>query len=85
MRTIGDHYVSFYPVGAAVLAVPFYAPAVLWTGASPGEARSGELEKLAASGMVALSVAFLYGALRTVARRGWALTLAVVYGSARAA
>jgi hypothetical protein len=79
-QKVGDHYVSLYPVGAAVLAVPFYAPAVLWTGTTPGQARGPELEKLAASGMVALSVAFLYAALRTLASRRWALAIVVAYG-----
>jgi hypothetical protein len=79
-QKVGDHYVSYYPVGAAVLALPFYVPAVLWTGATPEEARSAELEKLAASGIVALSVAFMYTALRRLASRPWAFALAVAYG-----
>jgi hypothetical protein len=79
-RKVGEHYVSFYPVGAAVLALPFYVPAVFSAGTTHAEARSAELEKLAASGTVALSVAFLYAALTRLASRRWAFTLAVAYG-----
>jgi hypothetical protein len=76
-RRIGGHYVSFYPVGAAIAALPWYAPAVV-AGTEPAERRSADLEKLAAAGTVALSVAALYAALRRIASRG-AFWITLVY------
>src|SRR5436309_10617152 len=59
-RRVAGHHVSFYPVGAAIAAVPFYAPTVVLRGAVAAEARSAELEKTAAAGIVAASVALIY-------------------------
>ena len=44
VRQIGNHRVSFYPVGAAIAALPWYAPAII-AGAQPGERRSEDLGK----------------------------------------
>src|SRR5262245_56864373 len=54
-----DHYVSWYPVGAPLLAVPIYAPAVLW-GISPESPGLAILEKLSAAVLAALSAVLLY-------------------------
>ncbi len=81
-RRIGDHYVSSYPVGAPIAALPWYAAAIV-AGTERAEQRSGDLEKLAAAGTVALSVAALYAALcRVSTRRGafW-ITLAYALGT----
>jgi hypothetical protein len=78
VRRVGDHYVSFYPVGAAIAALPWYVPAIA-AGAQAGERRSEDLEKLAAAGIVALSVAALFAALRRVTSRRGALWITVAY------
>jgi hypothetical protein len=78
MQRIGNHRVSFYPVGAAIAALPWYVPAII-AGAQPGERRSEDLEKLAAAGMVALSVALLFAALRRLTTRKGALWITLTY------
>jgi hypothetical protein len=72
------HYVSWYPVGAALLALPLYLPAVLW-GVDADSPVLAWLEKLSASTIVALSAAILYLALRHVATRGISLLIVGVY------
>ncbi len=82
LRYAHGHWVSFYPVGAALLATPFYVPAVL-AGAQPGEQRSERLEKVAAASLVALSVAVVYatlGLLTDRATTAW-ITLAYALGT----
>jgi hypothetical protein len=78
VRPIGNHSVSFYPVGAAIAALPWYVPAII-AGAQPGERRSEDLEKLAAAGNVALSVALLFAALRRLTTRKGALWITLAY------
>jgi hypothetical protein len=78
LRPIGGHYVSFYPVGAPLVAAPFYAPAVLH-GLSRVDAQAEALEKISAAAIVSLSVAFLYLALLHLTSRGVALGLAIAY------
>ena len=57
-RRLG-HYVSAYPVGAALAAVPFYVPAVL-RGEARGSSLFERLEKVSAASIVAASVAIFY-------------------------
>ncbi len=78
-----EHYVSLYPVGAALLALPFYAPAIV-AGADPEGPRPEQLEKLASAGIVALAVALLDLALQSItspARALW-ITVACALGTA---
>jgi hypothetical protein len=72
------HYVSAYPVGAALAAVPFYIPAVL-RGESRGSSLFERLEKVSGASIVAASVAILYLLLRLFVDRYAALVLTVVY------
>jgi hypothetical protein len=73
-----SHYMSIYPVAAAVLITPLYLPSVL--GGLPAENPIFEtLEKLSAAAMVALSVAILYFALRRLTTGGMAFAIAGVY------
>lgn len=73
-----DHYVSWYPVGAPLLAVPIYAPAVLW-GISPESQSLAILEKLSAAVLVALSAVLLYLVLLRLTTRFVSLALVAVY------
>jgi hypothetical protein len=77
----GGHWVSSYPIGPAVLAVPFYVPAVLG-GVDPQSPLVPQLEKLAAATMVAASALLLYLAARRLAGAAAALPVALVYGLA---
>lgn len=72
------HYLSAYGPGAGVLALPVYALPIVW-GAKPDDATAMRLEKLAAAIITALSVVFLYWALRGVTARAWALVIVLVY------
>ena len=77
LKTCG-HYVSAYPVGAAIAALPIYLPARF----APLPAESpffAELEKLAAAALTAASVAVLYLTVLRMVRRRFALALALVY------
>lgn len=72
------HYLSAYTPGPGVLALPVYIlPVVL--GVKPDSMWAGRLEKLSAAIITALSVLFLYWALRDVTSHGWALVIALVY------
>jgi hypothetical protein len=72
------HYVSWYPVGAALFAVPVYVPAVL-ASINPESPSLAVLEKLSAAVIVALSAVLLYLILLRVTTRVVALALVVVY------
>ena len=76
-RRLG-HYVSAYPVGAALAAVPFYVPAVL-RGEARGSSLFERLEKVSAASIVAASVAIFYLSLRLLTDRVAALVLTAVY------
>jgi hypothetical protein len=78
-RSVAGHTVSFYPVGAAIAALPFYAPAVVLRGAAAAEARGAELEKIAAAGIVAVSVALIYTLVCGLAGRWMAITVTAAY------
>ena len=73
--------VSSYPIGAALLAVPFYAVPV-WLGWLEDWRDYRRVAKLAASSMVALSAGLLF--LAGVPIAGWraALVATVAYGAA---
>jgi hypothetical protein len=79
VRRVDGHYVSDYPVGAPVLAVPFYVPAVL-AGIRGDSPAVEQVEKLAAAALVALSAALLYLTLRRLTDRAASLAIALVYG-----
>jgi hypothetical protein len=81
LREIGGHYVSFYPVGAPLVATPLYVPAVLH-GFSHLDAQAEALEKVSAAAIVSLSVAFLYLALLHLTTPAIALGLAFSYAFA---
>ncbi len=78
LHRVGGRYVSAYPPGPAVAALPVYAPAIL-AGAPPSPEWAARLEKLSAAVTTALSVAFLFGALDALVSRRWALAIAAVY------
>lgn len=74
----GNHYVSFYPVGAPLFAIPFYLPSAI--GTMPGSSRfTLDLEKLAASFLVVISVVVLYFAVLPLTSRRMALLIAAIY------
>jgi len=79
-KKIRGAWVSAYPVGPGVAALPFFAPAVLSgrLSAEDGDA-CRRMEKLAAAAIVALSVAFLYLALLRLTDPGAAAWLALAY------
>jgi Dolichyl-phosphate-mannose-protein mannosyltransferase len=78
LEHVHGHYVSFYPVSGAVLAVPFYLPAVLG-GETRDSPRWEHLAKRSAAAIVALSVALLYTALRRLTSPGMALCASAAY------
>lgn len=73
------HYVSWYPVGAPLLAVPIYLPAVA-SGIRTDDPGLAVLEKLSAAVIVAVSALLLYLVLRHLTTRPLALALVTVYG-----
>jgi hypothetical protein len=72
------HYLSAYTPGPGVLAVPIYILPIL-AGVKPDGVWPARLEKLSAAIITALSVLFLYWALRGVTSPGWTLVIALVY------
>jgi hypothetical protein len=78
LRESGGHYVSDYPVGAALTALPFYAPSVV-SGVSPNSRIFGELEKVSAATIVALSAVLLYMAAARVTANWMAMMLTLIY------
>jgi hypothetical protein len=78
LRESGGHYVSDYPVGAALMALPFYVPPVV-CGVSPGSRIFSELEKVSAATIVALSALLLYLAAARITANWMAILLTLVY------
>lgn len=74
----GSHYVSSYPVGASILATPFYLFSVLGE-VKPNQRFVLDLEKLAASSIVALSAAIFYLILIRLTTRRLSVGLAILY------
>jgi hypothetical protein len=72
------HYLSAYSPGPGVLALPVYLlPIVL--GVKADSMWAARLEKFSGAIITALSVVFLYWALRGVTSQGWACVIALVY------
>jgi hypothetical protein len=78
LRESNGHYVSDYPVGAAVMALPFYVPSVV-CGVSPSSRIFSELEKISAATIVALSALILYMAAARATANWMAMLLTFVY------
>jgi hypothetical protein len=74
----GGHYVSDYPVGAALMALPFYVPSVV-SGVSSSSRIFSDLEKVSAATIVALSALLLYLAAARVTANWMAMLLTLVY------
>jgi hypothetical protein len=72
------HFVSTFPIGAALLATPIYLLPALW-GISPRSPWMPFLEKSSARIIAAFSVLFLYLALRRLKLARHALLIALVY------
>ncbi len=84
-----DHLISFYPIVAAILALPFYLPAYVIITLSGRPVvdftdsfifTTGYCMKFAAATMTVLSVVVLYLLLKKLFDDRWAFILAVVYG-----
>ena len=78
LRESGGHYVSDYPVGAALMALPFYVPSIV-AGVSPNSRVFAELEKISAATLVALSAVLLYMAAARVTANWMAMLLTLIY------
>jgi hypothetical protein len=78
VRVVNGHYVSDYPIGAALVALPFYLPTALGP-VSPTSPIVQELEKISAATIVALSAAVLYLTARRLSAHWMAVALSVVY------
>lgn len=84
----GDgHWRSSYPVGTAIVALPFYLPVLAAIGDDARDpalvaAVARPLEKFAAATLAALAVAALFAALRRSTSAGRAALLALAFGLA---
>ncbi len=78
-RRVGDHFVSWYPIGTALLAVPVYAGARLAGVDLHDEAQAARLEATAARLLVAASVSILALVLFEITAPCWALALTLLY------
>jgi hypothetical protein len=78
LRLVKGHYLSDYPVGAVLLALPFYLPSALGR-VHPESRLIVDLEKLSAAVIVALSAVILYCALLRLTSQRMALLSTVVY------
>ena len=78
LQFVNGHYVSDYPVGAALLALPVYLPSALGH-VNPQHPLIGQLEKLSAAAIVALSAAGLYLTLRRLTSGRESLVITGVY------
>jgi hypothetical protein len=77
----GNHFVSSYPVGAALFASPLYLISAI--GPMPENSRFiADLEKFAAAFIVALSVIVLYFAVLPLTSRRMALLITAIYALA---
>lgn len=73
-----EHYVSSYPVGAPLLAVPFYILTAI--GNSPANSWFPvDLEKLAASVIVTMSVVLFYFTALLLTSRRMAVLISIIY------
>ena len=78
LRYHNGHYLSAYPPGPALLALPIYVIPVM-AGMSPTSPWVPTLEKLAATLITALSVLFLFWTLKEVVTERRALMITSVY------
>jgi hypothetical protein len=76
--TYGGHYLSVFPVAAALLALPFYALPVLAKAPITLQLLHN-LSKVSASAITAASAAFFFAAASRRASPGWAARLTLVY------
>lgn len=81
VRHVNGHYVSDYPVGAPLLALPVYLPSALGAVNAEGSFPVS-LEKLAAAVIVAASAVVLLALLRRLVDGTWALVITAVYALA---
>jgi hypothetical protein len=81
LRLVNGHYVSDFPVGAAIPALPFYAP-IATRGGIPSSDFLAQLEKLSAAVMVALSAVILYFVLCSLASPEFSLIITAIYALA---
>jgi len=81
VRVRGGHYVSSFSPGPALLALPVYVLPVL-AGVSADSGWPAVLEKLSASLITALSVLWLFLAVKRVSGEGAALVAAAIYAFA---
>jgi hypothetical protein len=75
---VNGHYISNYPVGAALVALPVYLLSALGSVPAAGSF-TVSLEKLAAAMIVAASAGVLYALLRRLVDGQWALMITAVY------
>jgi hypothetical protein len=78
-RRVGEHFVSWYPIGTALLAVPIYAGARLAGVDLHDEVQIARLERTAASLLVAASVSVLALALFELTDPRWTVALTLLY------
>src|ERR1051325_4471335 len=78
LQRVHGHYLSAYPVGSALAAVPFYVPAVL-RGEGRGSNRFEWLGELSAGAIVAASVALLFATCCRLTTPAGALVIAAIY------
>ena len=80
-RQENDHWVSKYPPGAPILALPIYLVPVMF-GLPVDSPHVPCLEKMTASLAITLSALFLFLATKIFLSRNWAFFLALLYGTA---
>jgi hypothetical protein len=80
-RQVNGHYLSDYPVGAAIFALPFYVVPIA-AGVDSSARIFAELEKISAAIIAALSVAVIYLAAAELAPAWMAIVIALVYAFA---
>lgn len=79
LRLVNGHYVSDFPVGAAILALPFYAPLAISGAIPPFSDFPAQLEKLSAAVVVALSAVVLYFVLCSLTSPEFSLIITAIY------
>ena len=77
LRLVNGHYVSDFPIGAAIPALPFYAP--IARGGVPSSDFLAQLEKLSAAVIVALSAVILYFVLCRLTSPEFSLIITGIY------
>jgi len=78
VRLVRGHLVSSYPVGAPILALPFYVPPLL-LGLQRDRPTLETLEKISATGIVMLSATFVLLFLLRLTTPGASLVITAVY------